>query len=224
MKRGPRANICRSVCFAQIGWRGGKRRTISNLGRENLPYYLNCFALFGRKTGSGWYRPSLQSRLARGTGLRFALFHSMAKSGRYTQISWLVCFAQIGWRVGKRRIHTGLGREKKPYWMYVSPRSAGAGVKGEFTLHLAARRSLTEWIVSPIWAGRRNLDDTDQIFIRTPARTSYPGLPNQLTPRWQLPRANRLTWLTPHNIALSKEQLTLRLTKHNLPYMMSSRK
>ena len=174
----------------------GKRRTISNLGRENLPYYLNCFALFGWKTGSGWYRPSLQSRSARGTGLRFALFHSMAKSGRYTPISWLVCFAQIGWR----------------------------GVKGEFTPHLAARRSLTEWIVSPIWAGRRNLDDTDQIFIRTPARTSYPGLPNQLTPRWQLPRANRLTWLTPHNIALSKEQLTLHLTKHNLPYMMNSRK
>lgn len=148
MKTGPRANICRSVCFAQIGWRGGKRRTISNLGRENLPYYLNCFALFGRKTGSGWYRPSLRSRLTRGTGLRFALFHSMAKSGRYTPISWSVCFAQIGWRVGKRRIHTELGREKKPYWMYVSP----------------------------IWAGRRNLDDTDQIFIRTPRPNKLPWL------------------------------------------------
>ena len=157
MKTGPCANICRSVCFAQIGWRGGKRRTISNLGRENLPYYLNCFALFGRKTGSGWYRPSLQSRLARGTGLRFALFHSVAKSGRYTPISWLVCFAQIGWRVGKRRIHTELGREKKPYWMYVSPRSADALVKGEFTPHLAARRSLTNelfrlfWLEGGIW-------------------------------------------------------------------------
>ena len=166
MKTGPCANICRSVCFAQIGWRGGKRRTISNLGRENLPYYLNCFALFGRKTGSGWYRPSLQSRLARGTGLRFALFHSVAKSGRYTPISWLVCFAQIGWRVGKRRIHTAFGREKKPY----------------------------QWIVSPILAGRRNLDDTDQIFIRNspPARAGFPSLSNQLTPRLQYPRANRL--------------------------------
>ena len=209
MKTGPRVNICRSVCFAQIGWRVGKRRTISNLGRENLPYYLNCFALFGRKTGSGWYRPSLQSRSARGTGLRFALLHSVAKSGRYTPISWLVCFAQISWRVGKRRIHTELGREKKPYWMYVSP----------------------------ILAGKRNLDDTDQIFIRIPrtnklpkltqpthtshatpppppARTSFPGLPTQGFP-------NRTP---PHNIALSKEQLTLHLTKHNLPYMMNSRK
>jgi hypothetical protein len=117
MKTGLRANICRSVCFAQIGWRVGKRRTISNLGRENLPYYLNCFTLFGWKSGSGWYQPSLQLRSARGTGLRFALFHSMAKSGRYTPISWLVCFAQIGWRGGKRRIHTAFGREKKPYWM-----------------------------------------------------------------------------------------------------------
>ena len=176
MKTGPRANICRSVCFAQIGWRVGKRRTISNLGRENLPYYLNCFALFGRKTGSGWYRPSLWSRSARGTGLRFALLHSVAKSGRYIPISWLVCFAQIGWRVGKRRIHTELGREKKPYWMYVSPRSADAGVKGEFTLNLVARRSFTEWIVSPILAGKRNLDDTDQIFILIPRANRLPKL------------------------------------------------
>lgn len=217
MKTGPRVNICRSVCFAQIGWRVGKRRTISNLGRENLPYYLNCFALFGWKTGSGWYRPSLQSRSARGTGLRFALFHSMAESGRYTPISWSVCFAQIGWRVGKRRIHTELGREKKPYWMFVSPRSAGAWVKGEFTPYLAARRSLTNelfrlfWLESGIWMLQIKFSSAspartsypslpNQLTPRTqlPTRAGFPGLPNQLTPRLQLPRPNRLPWLTPH--------------------------
>ena len=139
--------------------------------------------------------------------------------------------------------------------MFVSPRSAGAWVKGEFTPYLAARRSLTNelfrlfWLESGIWMLQIKFSSAspartsypslpNQLTPRTqspPARTSYPGLPNQLTPRTQLPPPPEQATLAyptqgfpnrtpPHNIALSKEQAILYLTKHNLPYMMSSRK
>ena len=91
--------------------------------------------------------------------------------------------------------------------MFVSPRSAGAWVKGEFTPYLAARRSLTNelfrlfWLESGIWMLQIKFSSAspartsypslpNQLTPRTqspPARTSYPGLPNQLTPRTQLP-------------------------------------
>ena len=151
--------------------------------------------------------------------------------------------------------------------MYISPRSADAWVKGEFTPHLAARRSLTNelfrlfWLEGGIWmiqikfssATPPPREQASHPACNTPVRTGCPSLSNQLTPRLQYPRANRLPWLIqpthtphatppleqatlayptqgfpnrtpPHNIALSKEHLTLHLTKHNLQYMMNPRK
>ena len=158
--------------------------------------------------------------------------------------------------------------------MHVSPRSADAWVKGEFTPHLAARRSLTNelfrlfWLEGGIWmiqikfssatppprASRlpKLIQPTHTPLAIPPCEQVALAYPTNSHPA-RIPRPNRLPWPTqpthtplatppheqatlayptqgfpnrtpPHNIALSKEQLTLHLTKHNLPYMMSSRK
>jgi len=46
---------------------------------------------------------------------------------------------------------------------YVSPRLAGAWVKGELFPTWAARTCLTIWIVSPYLAGKRDLDDISRV-------------------------------------------------------------